>query len=116
MVLDNIMSNFNLIRLLSDVADNHLFYRWKINSYKKYMQHIITTSETNGHNYVYDKFQNNKLPFVIFRTDDTYYYINKFSETIKVQKLDKSFTLLDSFDLGHKSGLSFILKNIVAKV
>jgi hypothetical protein len=111
-----IMSNYNLIRLLTDISDNHLFYKWNINSYRKYIKNIVTNSDVNGHDFVFNKFQSVKLPFVIFRTDDTFYYINKHCETIKVNKLDKTFTTLDEYDLGHKSGISFILKNVVSKV
>jgi hypothetical protein len=111
-----IMSNYNLIRLLSDISNNHLFYKWKINDYRSYMNNLIRTSDYKGSNYIYNCFKYSKLPFVVFRTDDTYYYIDKNKDFILVNKLDKSFCLLDEFDLGHKNSLGFYLKYIAAKV
>lgn len=111
-----IMSNTNLIRLLNEITNNHLFYRWPINHYRNYISNIITTSNTFGSNYVYNKFERCKLPFVIFRTDDTFYYIDKNNTVINVKKLDKSFCVLDEFNLGHKSCLGFVLQNVLKKV
>lgn len=110
------MSNYNLIRLLSDISNNHLFYKWKINHYRTYMKNLIYTSEIKGSQYVFNCFKSSKLPFVVFRTDDIYYYIDKNKDAVIVNKYDKSFCLLDEFDLGHKSSLGFYLKYIEAKV
>ena len=111
-----IMSNYNLIRLLNDIKNNHLFYKWKMNHYRNYMNNIIKTSDSYGPDYVYNCFIRSKLPFVVFRTDDTFYYIDKNNNNLYINKLDKSLTVIDNFNLGHKSSLSFILKYVLSKV
>ncbi len=110
------MSNYNLIRLLQELENNHLFYKWKKSSYQLYMKNIITSIDKNGPDYVFNRFNKLKLPFVIFRTDDTFYYIDKTSNNIIINKYNDKLVVQDNFDLGNRNGLKYFLRYILQKV
>lgn len=116
MLLYLIMSNYNLIQLLNDISNNHLFYRWRYPKYKNYINCIINKSEQFGPTYVYDYYKKSKLPFVVFRTDDIYYYIDKNSNNLLINKYNNKLVKIKEFDLGNKNTLPFVLKYILNKV
>lgn len=103
-------------RFIQEIKYNHLFAKWPMKSYKNYMNSLIITTHNLGPEHVYNCFKNSKLPFVVFRTIDNFYYVDTNSKDIIINKFDKKLKQIDSFNLGYRSVLQVLLENIVRNV
>lgn len=102
----------NHIKLFQEIKNNHLFSKWKMRDYKVYMHTLITITKNKGSDYVYNRYTHCKLPFVVFRTIDDFYYIDPTQKDIVVNKFDKRLNKIESYNLGYRSLLQIVLENI----